>query len=180
MTVDIEDFDQSADSSIGVYRMLRAAQRQEDDFLFRRANASALGRELQYAIDESGHPLLIVPLPSSVTGYSDSTCRGVSLSAHTETSGDQILVVRCEEARFIEQFSLLIDDIVEQVGRHPDTPLETVEVTIGTWRALFSGDAGPGVLSEAAQAGLFAELRILFELASAFAFRLRRAEPPAA
>jgi len=168
MTVDNENLGQPADSSIDVYKMLRAAQRQDDDFLFRLANASALGRELQYAIDETGHPLLLVPLPSSVTGYNDNTCRGVSLSAHTATSGDQILVVRCEESRFIEQFALLIDDIVEQVGRHPDTPLETVEVTIETWRALFSGDSGPGLLSEAAQAGLFAELRILFELASAF------------
>ncbi len=157
---------QSNESSIGVYKMLRMAQRQKDDYLFRPAGASALGRELQYAIDEAGHPILIVPLPKSVTGYNDKSCRGVTLSAHKNTSGEQILVVRCEESRFIEQFALLIDDIVEQVGRHAEAPLETVEATLETWRALFSDEPGAGLLSEAAQAGLFAELRILKTLAS--------------
>lgn len=116
-----------------------------------------------HAVDGSGFPTLLVPVPLTTDTYVDWENRSVTFGYRTiEFDGGTgvFLALQCKLEKLLPQFALLVDDILDSIAEEPDNANLITRKTVDRWREMLK-DSRQQLLSESQLSGLFGELLFL-------------------
>lgn len=119
-----------------------------------------------HAVDGSGFPTVLVPVPSGTDTYVDWQNKSISFGYRTiiiDGTETLFLTLQCKLERLLPQFALLVDDILDSIAREPGDANMVTRQVVDRWREMLKDSRQP-LLSESQLSGLYGELTFLERL----------------
>lgn len=124
-----------------------------------------------HAIDANGSATLLVPVGGGSKNALDWQNKAITIGYRVlKISGNEetFLALQCISPRLLPQFSMMVDDVLESIRKHPEDADIATRQTVERWREMLRDHKAP-LLSASQLAGLYGELTFLEQVARGYA-----------
>jgi hypothetical protein len=154
------------ESSASVFEFMVRQASVQGKFKVRDSGVTCGAGSVLHAVDHLGRASILVPLSKLTPSQLDWSSKSLSLQFReldVEGRLTPFLLLQCVDRKLQDQFSLLVDDILDAVEIAPERGLQAALATIDRWRQLFEHEQEL-LLGPARLAGIMAELLVLEKL----------------